>query len=440
MTYIIKITSKPVNLLLLFFMCIPFFLSAQTGTIRGKVVDANTGQALMGTSLQVVGTNSGAITDENGEFAISNQKTPVNLEITYVGYDKKTLTITNYNPVKISLNEILNQFDELVVVGYGRQKKKVSTGSVAKIESKQLEGIALPDVSSTMEGQMAGIIVNESSGQPGASKTLLIRGVSTNGDNTPLYIVDGVQVGNIDNINPNDVESIDVLKDAASSAIYGARAANGVVIITTKSGSGSDVGTFTYAMSYLNSRPWKVPEMLGSEDYVMLTREKYENGGQSVGLNRLDFPKVGDTLIHNTNWMEEIFNPAKLINHRVTASLKNSYISLDYWDQNGVIGGEKSNYKRYAFRVNSKKEIKDFLTIGNSLYLNRTDNNNIGTNNAFGGIQSDAFAYDPITPVYDPDAQFGFAQSPWVLIALNVLFWKFYLHQHRHRFLNAPHP
>jgi TonB-dependent starch-binding outer membrane protein SusC len=414
MTYIIKITSKPVNLLLLFFMCIPFFLSAQTGTIRGKVVDANTGQALMGTSLQVVGTNTGAITDENGEFAIANQKTPINIEITYVGYDKKTLTITNYNPVKISLNEILNQFDELVVVGYGRQKKKVSTGSVAKIESKQLEGIALPDVSSTMEGQMAGIIVNESSGQPGASKTLLIRGVSTNGDNTPLYIVDGVQVGNIDNINPNDVESIDVLKDAASSAIYGARAANGVVIITTKSGSGSDIGTFTYAMSYLNSRPWKVPEMLGSEDYVMLTREKYENGGQSVGLNRLDFPKVGDPLIHNTNWMEEIFNPAKLINHRVTASLKNSYISLDYWDQNGVIGGEKSNYKRYAFRVNSTKEIKDFITIGNSLYLNRTDNNNIGTNNAFGGIQSDAFAYDPITPVYDPDAQFGFAQSPWI--------------------------
>ena len=109
-----------------------------------------------------------------------------------------------------------------------------------------------------MEGQMAGVIVNESSGQPGASKTLLIRGVSTNGDNTPLFIVDGVQVGNIDNINPSDVESIDVLKDAASSAIYGARAANGVVIITTKKGTGSDVGVFTYSMSYLNSQPWRI--------------------------------------------------------------------------------------------------------------------------------------------------------------------------------------
>ena len=214
MIYLTRITKKPSNVFLLFLLCFPFFLSAQTGTIRGKVVDASTGQALMGTSIQVVGTNTGAITDENGEFAIANQKTPIDVEATNVGYDKKTLTITNYNPVKISLSEILNQFDELVVVGYGRQKKKVSTGSVAKIESKQLEGIALPDVSSTMEGQMAGIIVNESSGQPGASKTLLIRGVSTNGDNTPLYIVDGVQVGNIDNINPSDVESIDVLKDA----------------------------------------------------------------------------------------------------------------------------------------------------------------------------------------------------------------------------------
>ena len=102
-------------------MSFPFVMNAQTGTISGKVVDANTGQALMGTSLQVVGTNTGAITDENGEFSIANQKTPINLEITYVGYDKKTLTITNYNPVKISLNEIFNQFDELVVVGYGRQ-------------------------------------------------------------------------------------------------------------------------------------------------------------------------------------------------------------------------------------------------------------------------------------------------------------------------------
>jgi len=406
--------SRVLSPILVTLLLTPFMLSAQVNAIKGTVVDSKTGEGIIGAIIKVAGTNSGAVTDETGAFSIANQKIPVDLEISYIGYENQTISVKSLTPIRVALLEITNEFDELLVVGYGRQKKKVSTGSVGKLEAKQLEGIALPDVSSTMEGQMAGVIVNESSGQPGASKTLLIRGVSTNGDNTPLFIVDGVQVGNIDNINPSDVESIDVLKDAASSAIYGARAANGVVIITTKKGTGSDVGVFTYSMSYLNSQPWRLPDMLGAEDYVMLTREKYRNGNQESALNRIGFPNVGDPLETNTDWMDVIFNPAFMVNHRVTASLNSSYLSFDYWDQNGVIGGDKSSYKRYAFRANSTKKINDYITVGHSTYLNRTINNNIGTNNAFGGIQSDAFAYDPITPVYDPTAQFGFAQSPWV--------------------------
>jgi len=387
---------------------------AQNGTLKGVVVDAATGDTLSGATVLVIGTTSGDITDINGTYSIPGQKLPVNLEISFVGYETKRVQATSFQFQRIALQKDENRLDATVIVGYGRQKKKVSTGAIAKIEAKQIEGIPVPDVTSTLEGQMPGIIVNESSGQPGSSKTLLIRGVSTNGDNTPLFIVDGVQVGNIDNINPSDVESIDVLKDAASSAIYGARAANGVVIITTKTGSGSDVGSLTYSVSYLNSRPWKLPDMLTAEEYVMLTREKYDNANLGVALDVLGFPEVGDPLDVNTNWMNEIFNPANMVNHRVTANVKNAYMSFDYWDQNGVIGGDKSNYKRYAFRINSKKEIKKYITVGQSLYLNRTDNNNIATNNAFGGVQSDAFAYDPLTPVFDPSAQFGFAQSEWV--------------------------
>ena len=149
----------------------------------------------------------------------------------------------------------------------------------------------------------------------------------------------------------------------------------------------------------------------GAEDYVILMREKFANSNQTSALDVLGFPNFGDPLAASTNWMEEIFNPAQVINHRITASGDNSYMSFDYWDQNGVIGGEKSNYKRYAMRYNSSKKIKDFLTVGQNLYLNRTQNNNIGTNSAFGGVQSDAFAYDPLTPIYDDEADFGFAQS-----------------------------
>ena len=258
---------------------------------------------------------------------------------------------------------------------------------------------------------MSGRIVNSSSGQPGAGKSLLIRGVSTNGDNSPLYVVDGLQVNGIDNINPEDIESVDVLKDAASSAIYGARAANGVVIITTK--KGGDKGKITYEGFTSTSKPWKLPEMLSANDYISITREKFANGNQTAALNALGFPQVGQQTV-STNWMDVIFNDATLQSHRLTASAENLYLSLEYWDESGVVGGDKSNYKRYAARLNGTKDLNEYVTIGENLYINRVDNQTIGVNNAFGTVIADAFAYDPITDVYNPEKQYGFEQSDWV--------------------------
>jgi TonB-linked SusC/RagA family outer membrane protein len=387
---------------------------SQSITLSGKILDGESENGLIGTTVMEIGTTNGAVADNSGAFTLEVDGLPVALKVSFIGYLSQNISVTDNSPLIVRLQPDAELVDEVLVVGYGRQKKKVSTGSISKVESKDIEGIAVPDVISTLEGQTTGLLINESSGQPGAGKTILIRGISTNGDNTPLYILDGLQVGNIDNVNPSDVESIDVLKDAASSAIYGARAANGVVIVTTKSGSGKDAGSITYSTSNLNSRPWKLPEMLGAEDYVLLMREKFANSGQTAALNALGFPDLGDALSHDTNWMNEIFNPAQVVNHRITATGKNSFLSIDYWNQNGVIGGEKSNYERYALRYNSSKSVKGILTVGQNLYLNRTDNNNIGTNSAFGGVQSDAFAYDPITPVYSDEGQYGFAQSPWV--------------------------
>ena len=395
-------------------LCVAIGAQAQSTALTGKVLDGNSENALIGTTVLVKGTTNGVVADATGAFSIQVPSFPTELVFSFIGYETQTVTAVNAQPLTVRMMVDAELVDEVVVVGYGRQKKKVSTGSISKVDAKDIEGIAVPDVISALEGQTSGLLINESSGQPGAGKSILIRGISTNGDNTPLFVVDGLQVGNIDNINPSDIESVDVLKDAASSAIYGARAANGVVIITTKSGTGKDAGSITYSTSYLNSRPWKLPEMLGAEDYVMLIREKFANSNQTAGLNSLGFPDLGDALANDTDWMNEIFNPAQVVNHRITASGKNSYLSIDYWNQNGVIGGEKSNYKRYALRYNSTKKVKGILTVGQNLYLNRTDNNNIGTNSAFGGVQSDAFAYDPLTPVYSDEGQYGFAQSPWV--------------------------
>ncbi|TNE63918.1 MAG: TonB-dependent receptor [Bacteroidetes bacterium] len=389
---------------------------AQT-PVAGTVTDQS-GEPLIGVTVLVAetrGTGSpvGTITDYNGTYRLTFPAGADSLVFSYSGHITQTVAAGGRPTVDVVLQENISQIDEILVVGYGVQKKKVATGAISSLSDKNMEGFKVQSVQAVLEGQITGLLVNESSGQPGAGTSLLIRGISTNGDNSPLFIVDGLQVNGIDNISPGDIESVDVLKDAASTAIYGARAANGVVIITTKKGSSDAAGTISYEGFYSTSNPWKLPEMLGAADYITLTREKFANGNQSSSLETLGFPAAGATTA-NTNWMDVIFEPATVQSHRLTATHKNIYTALEYWDQNGVIGGEKSNYKRYALRLNASKDLNDFLAIGENLYINRTENQNIGVNDAFGTVIADAFAYDPLTQVYDDAAQYGFAQSKWV--------------------------
>ncbi|MCB0582506.1 MAG: TonB-dependent receptor [Phaeodactylibacter sp.] len=387
-------------------------LQAQERTVTGTVTSADDGLGIIGANILVKGTSTGTITDFEGRYELKVPGPEAVLVFSYTGMRTEEISVGDQTTIDLVMQSSAELLEEVVVVGYGVQKKRVSTGAISKLSDKNLDGFKVQDVQSALEGQVTGLIVNESSGQPGAGKAILIRGISTNGDNTPLFIVDGLQVNSIDNINPGDVESIDVLKDAASSAIYGARAANGVVIITTKKGV-EGVSSITYEGFTSVSNPWKLPEMLSSEDYIALTREKFENGGQASSLETLGFPAAGEQT-ENTDWMDVIFEPATVQSHRVNISAKNAYISLEYWDQNGVIGNEKSNYKRYAARLNTTKELNWLLSFGQNLYVNRVDNQNIGVNDAFGTVIADAFAYDPLTPVYDETKQYGFAQSKWV--------------------------
>ena len=389
----------------------PVLLLAQERTVTGKVTDASDGSALPGATVMIEGTTEGTATDFDGNFSVSVNEGDA-LIISFVGYDNQRIVIAGQTTIEVQLSYTLSQLDEVVVIGYGVQTKRVATGSIGKVTAKDLEGFNVSNVTATIDGIVPGIVVSESSGQPGSGKSILIRGISTNGDNSPLYVVDGLQVNNIDNLNPNDIESVDVLKDAASSAIYGARAANGVIIVTTKKGSDGE-GQLTYEAFTSVSTPWKVPEMLNSEDYVALTREKFAASGQTAFLDQLGFPSSGAGLA-STDWMDEIFENAGVNSHRLTATLQNAFLSAEYWDQTGVIGGDKSNYKRYAIRLNSNKEINDYVSIGQNLYINRVENQGIAVNNAFGTTIIDAFAYDPLTQVFDTQGQYGFAQSPWV--------------------------
>ena len=388
---------------------------AQDITVNGKITDASSGEELIGATVVVDGTTNGTATDYEGKFTISKVPLQSVLVVSYTGYKDLQVPVANDEFLNIQLKTDSETLDEVIVIGYGKQEKRVATGAISKISAEDMEGFVVSDVTAALEGQVTGLIVNESSGQPGASKSLLIRGISTNGDNSPLYIIDGLQVGNIDNISPGDVESVDVLKDAASCAIYGARAANGVVIITTKKGKDGIGGQITYEGSITQSRPWSMPSMLGADDYITITEEKFANSGQTAALETLKFPYgIPERELSNTDWMNEIFSPAFVFNHRLSANTKNAFVSLDYWDQEGVIGGSKSNYKRYAVRLNTTKEINKYITIGENAYFNRVENQNIGVNNAFGTVLADAFALDPLTGVYNDTKEYGFEQSQWV--------------------------
>ena len=386
------------------------FLYGQNISVNG-FVNSSDGEPLIGVTVLVKNSDRGTVSDIDGSYQV-DVETNDTLVFSYTGFQTKEIPVEGRTNIDVILAFSSELLEEVVVIGYGIQKKRVATGSISKLSSEKLEGFQVPSVQTALEGQVSGLIVNKASGQPGTGQSLLIRGVSTNGDNSPLYVVDGLQVSGIDNLNPSDIESVDVLKDAASAAIYGARAANGVVIITTKKG-GEGQGQITYEGFTSTSQPWKLPEMLSAQDYILLTREKFANGRQENSLSTLGFPNVGDQ-VPSTNWMDQIFDNAVLQSHKLSATSENLYLSLEYWDENGVVGGDKSNYKRYSARLNATKDLNEFLTVGENLYINRVDNQSIGVNNAFGTVIADAFAYDPITNVLNENKQYGFEQSQWV--------------------------
>lgn len=381
--------------------------------VSGTVGSEEDDYGLPGVTVVEKGTTNGTVTDFDGNYSLTVSSGEAVLVFSFIGFQTQEITVGVRSVIDVTLMLDVEQLEEIVVIGYGTQQKKLATGSISKVTPKNIEGYKVANLQSALDGQVSGVLVGESSGQPGAGKSILIRGISTNGDNSPLYIVDGLTVTGIDNISPNDIESIDVLKDAASTAIYGARAAGGVIIITTKKGS-EGATELTYEGFTSTSRPWKLPKMLNSEQYIDITREKFENSNQSSALDALGFPtQVTDTTL-NTDWMDVIFDDATVINHRISAVLGNTFMSLEYWDQEGVVGGKLSNYKRYSARLNSSKKINDWFTIGENLYVNRVDNQNIGVNDAFGTVIADAFAYDPLTGLYNPDKEYGFEQSKWV--------------------------
>ncbi|MDX1629489.1 MAG: TonB-dependent receptor, partial [Fulvivirga sp.] len=308
----------------------------------------------------------------------------------------------------------ITALEEIVVIGYGKQKKSVASAAISSVEGDEVEKLNIPNVGRALQGRVSGVTVTGASGQPGRNPTILIRGIGTNGNNSPLIIIDGLQGGDLSTLAPGDIESVQILKDAASTAIYGTKGANGVIYVTTKKGKEGAI-KLSYDGSYFNQRAWEVPEMLNAKQYVDLINEKYDNGNTPLPVG---FPTSSDNLPVDTDWMEELFEPASLQNHHLSLSkgseTGNLFSSLSYTSQEGIIAPEKSNFKRLTFRINSESKANEYLTLGQNLTVVGTQRSEIPENNEFGTPIADAIVYDPITPIFDENAQFGFAQSPFV--------------------------
>lgn len=382
-------------------ICFTTGLFAQQHTVTGVVTDRLTGEGIPGATIIQKGTTNGTITDIDGIYNLNVSSPQDTLQFSYIGFKTIEMPIGGKTSIDVMMDADLTELDEVVVIGYGTQQKKVVTGAIATVDSKEITSIPVLRAEQAMQGRTAGVQVTQMSGQPGEAPTVRIRGAGTTGIADPLYVVDGMTVGGIDYLNPGDIESIDVLKDAASAAIYGARAANGVVLITTKSGKEGKMN-LSFSSYYGIQNVSKTIDMLNAEQYMMLMNEGARNSGLTEPFDLNEIPK------HNTDWQAELFQKnAPIMNYDIMingGNGKSSYASsLSYFSQQGIIGGEKSQFDRFTARINSNHKVTKWFNFGNNLAYSHIIRRGIASNQSFNGAYSSALNMDPLTPVFEDD-------------------------------------
>jgi len=348
-----------------------FSATAQNTTVSGTVKSSADGLPLIGVNIIVKNTSSGAVSDFDGNFTINNVQPNATLVFTYIGFETKELAASTN--MSVSLSEDNESLDEIVVIGYGTQKKKEVTGAVTVIDSKAIERLNPVRVEQALQGQVAGVNVTSNSGSPGAGSNIRIRGVSTNGDSNPLILVDGTRVGDLSAINPNDIKTINVLKDA-TAGIYGVQAANGVILITTKSGRKNSELKFQFDSYTGIQQTSKKLDLLNPTDFALYVNDAADDTEFFV------YPKTG------TDWQDEVFQTAIISNVNISASggtEKSAYsIGASYLEQDGIVGRGKSNFNRLTTRLNYQYNILDNLKLTATALTTTSEKNNL----AEGGI------------------------------------------------------
>ena len=397
--------------LLLSILCI-FAVCAQAQTVSGIVKDSS-GDAIIGATVRVSGSNAGTVTDAKGHYSITASRGSV-LTVSYIGYLTKQIRLSGENVVDVVLQEDNTNLNELVVVGYGTQKKKLVTGATVQVKGDEIAKLNTTNALEGMASSSPGVQITQSSSQPGKGFKVAIRGLGTTGGSAPIYVVDGVVVDNIDGINPNDIESIDVLKDAASAAIYGSRAANGVILVTTRQGKEGKIEiSYNGAMGWSNV--YKRPQLLNAQQYMAIMNEySFNTSGAPVDFSAYVPQNILDRVANGwegTDWWDVFTNKnAQQQNHSITltgGSEKSKFaMSYTYTGNEGVMGGDQASfYNRHTFRINSDHVLlkaKDFdaITIGENVSLGYNKSHDLAEDGMYWSYIHSLMQNNPLVPQY----------------------------------------
>ncbi|MDG5799167.1 TonB-dependent receptor [Marinilabiliaceae bacterium ANBcel2] len=379
--------------------------------VRGTVTDSD-GDPIIGVNVIEEGTSHGVITNVDGEYAFSVSSSDAVLQFSFIGFDDKVVPVEGRNEISIVLEESYQALDEVIVVGYGTQRRESVTGSVATVSSQEIERAPVANMSTVLGGRISGLTSHQSSGAPGADDaTLLIRGRSTTGSSSPVVIVDGVQ-RDFNNLDPNEIESITLLKDASSAAVYGVQGANGVILVTTKRGVQQDA-QITYRASYSVSQNTRFPDFMDGVQYAEAYNQARELDGLPPMFSDSDLEKIRygdpDGVLGNTDWVDELFDsnaPTQHHNISVRGGTEgvNYFISLGYYDQEGSISN--FNFQRYNVRSNIDAEITDNLGVSFDLAARLEERSRplygVGPND-WNNLVQQSIRAKPIVPMYAPD-------------------------------------
>ena len=387
----------------------------QNVTISGVVKDINSGESLPGVTVLEKNTYNGVFTDSNGNYTLITSSTPTVIVFSSIGYIKQEIAIeegatTDSRVVNINLKLDVAGLEEAVVMGYGNQERSKISGAVSTIDTKEITSLPVLRTEQALQGRTSGVQVSQNSGQPGSTQSIRIRGTGSLNNSEPLFVVDGIPSFGIDYLNASDIESISVLKDAASAAIYGARGGNGVILVTTKKGRKNQKPQIKYDTYYGMQEPWKYMSLLNAEEYAILMNESRSAAGYSPYSDLLSPAELGE----GTHWQKEIFERAPMMSHTFsfTSGTESSSTAVggSYFVQDGIIGGEKSQFERYTFRVSSTQDGSDKFRMGQNINFTNLSRNALGENNEFSTPVVRALNMDPVTVATRPDGSFAYSE------------------------------